>query len=105
MGSTSTSLNRSTLTRTVWLKGGIDPYKTLHDAFFLEITCLVLWGEIFQAATIILNLLSTKSNPKKTPIELFLCKKPNISHLCVFGSTTYVHVPSTKRLKLDSHTQ
>lgn len=47
---------------------------------------------------------SAKSNPRKIPIELFWGKKPDISHLRVFGSTAYVHVPSPKSSELDAHT-
>jgi len=36
-----------------------------------------------------------------TPEEKFTSKKPNVSHLRVFGCITYVDVPNKKRLKLD----
>jgi hypothetical protein len=33
--------------------------------------------------------------------EKFIGKKPNVSHLKVFGYIAYVHVPDEKRSKLD----
>jgi hypothetical protein len=33
--------------------------------------------------------------------EKFTCKKPNVSHLRMFGCIVYVHVPNEKRSKLD----
>jgi len=38
----------------------------------------------------------------KTPQEVWTGKKPSLSHLRVFGSEAYVHVPKEKRTKLDS---
>ena len=38
-----------------------------------------------------------------TPYELWHDVKPNLSHLRIIGSTTYVHVPKEKRTKLDTH--
>ncbi len=36
-----------------------------------------------------------------TPKEKFINKKPNVSHLIMFGYITYVHVHNEKRSKLD----
>jgi len=36
-----------------------------------------------------------------TPEEKFIGKKPDVSHLKVFGCIAYVHVPDEKRSKLD----
>jgi hypothetical protein len=36
-----------------------------------------------------------------TPEEKFTGKKPDVSHLRVFGYIAYVHVPDEKRSKLD----
>jgi hypothetical protein len=33
--------------------------------------------------------------------EKFTGKKPNVSHLILFGSIAYMHVPDEKRSKLD----
>ena len=37
----------------------------------------------------------------KTPQEVWIGKKPSLSHLRVFGCDAYVHVPKEKRTKLD----
>ena len=37
----------------------------------------------------------------KTPEEAFFRKKPDISHLRIFGCLVYVHVPKEKRTKLE----
>ena len=37
----------------------------------------------------------------KTPQEVWIGKKPSLSHLRVFGCVAYVHVPKEKRTKLD----
>ena len=33
---------------------------------------------------------------------MYFKKRPNLAHLRVFGSITYVHVPKEKRRKLDA---
>jgi hypothetical protein len=35
-----------------------------------------------------------------TPEKKFIGKKPDVSHLIVFGYITYVHVPDGKKSKL-----
>ena len=60
-----------------------------------------LWAEVVKAAGDILNLRSTKRHPDKTPTELFYGKKPLISHLRVFGSSAFAHIPKGTRTKLD----
>jgi hypothetical protein len=37
----------------------------------------------------------------RTPLEVLTGKKPNVSHLRVFGLVCYVHVPAHKRKKLN----
>ena len=36
-----------------------------------------------------------------TPEEAFSCKKPDISHLRIFGSPVYIHVTKDARKKLE----
>lgn len=64
-----------------------------------------LWGEAVKAAGDILNLRSTKSHPDKTPNELFSGTKPSISHLRVFGSPVFTHIPKTSRTKLEPRSE
>jgi hypothetical protein len=37
----------------------------------------------------------------KTPEEVFIEKKPKVSHLRIFGLPVYIHVPKEKRTKLE----
>ncbi|KAK2359039.1 hypothetical protein QL285_096166 [Trifolium repens] len=60
-----------------------------------------LWGEAVATATYILNRCPTKKLNDVTPEECWSGNKPNISHLKVFGSLAYRHVPDQLRRKLD----
>lgn len=60
-----------------------------------------LWGEAVKAAGDILNLRSIKRHPPKTPNELYSGMKPSISHLRIFGSPVFAHIPKNYRSKLD----
>ena len=62
---------------------------------------LELWGLAMQCAVYVQNR-STPSASKVTPFELWFKRKPDISHLKVFGCLVFVHVPDEKRRKLDS---
>jgi transposase InsO family protein len=64
-----------------------------------------LWGEAVKATADILNLCSTKRHPDKTLEELFNGKKPSISHLRIFGSPAFAHIPKTSRSKLDPRSE
>ena len=37
----------------------------------------------------------------KTPKEVFSDKKPEVSHLRIFGCPVYIHIPKEKKTKLD----
>ena len=59
-----------------------------------------LWAEAVAYATYIQNrILSSKR--KATPFETLLGKKPDVSHLRIFGSNAFIHVPDALRRKLD----
>ncbi|XP_058765508.1 uncharacterized protein LOC131639000 [Vicia villosa] len=60
-----------------------------------------LWGEAVSTATYLLNRCPTKKLEKLTPEEAWCGFKPNLSHLRVFGSVAYKHVPGQLRKKLD----
>jgi hypothetical protein len=51
------------------------------------------------------DLISTKLHFDKTPKELFFGKKPLVAHLCVFGSTVYVHNNKPNEGKLTTHNE
>ena len=59
------------------------------------------WGHAVLTAAHIHNRLRSHSYQDKSPIEHWTGKIPGIGHLRVFGSMTWVHVPSEKRQKLD----
>ena len=59
------------------------------------------WGDALLTTTYILNRVPSKSVPS-TPYELWNNRKPNLSNLRPWGSTTFVHNPSPKFGKLGS---
>ena len=63
-----------------------------------------LWCEAFAYAAYIRNRTMTRKTGKN-PYELWYGEKPDVSHLRVFGSTAWLHVPPEKRKKLDKKTQ
>lgn len=64
-----------------------------------------LWGGPVKAASIILNLRSTKRHPAITSNEFFSGKKPSITHLQIFGFPTFAHIPKTSRTKLEPRSE
>jgi len=60
-----------------------------------------LWGEAASAATYVLNRSPTQRLKLMTPEEAWTCVKPDVSHLRIFGSLCYKHVPDALRRKLD----
>lgn len=59
------------------------------------------WGEAIATAAYLQNRLPSRS-VSKTPFELWKGKKPDFSHLRIFGCEAFVHIPDSKRGKLDS---
>jgi len=59
------------------------------------------WAEAVITVVNIMNRTPTAAVHGMTPEEKFTSKKPNVSHLRVFGYIAYVHVPDEKRSKLD----
>ncbi len=59
------------------------------------------WAEAIANIVYIMNRTPTSAIHGMTPEEKFTGKKPDVSHLKVFGCITYVHVPDEKRSKLD----
>ena len=60
------------------------------------------WGEAVSTAIYIINRTPTAAVHNVTPEERYSGKKPDISHLKVFGCICYVHVPDELRTKLDA---
>ena len=59
------------------------------------------WAEAVSTAIYIMNRTPTVAIHDVTPEESFTGKKPDLSHLKVFGCIAYVHVPDELRTKLD----
>ena len=60
-----------------------------------------LWDESARTVVYVQNRLSHSALEFKTPEEMYTGKKPEVSHLKVFGCPVYVHIPKEKRTKLD----
>lgn len=60
------------------------------------------WAEAIQTANVIRNFVPTKILGDCSPHEKWFGKKPNISHLKVFGCKAYVFIPSDNRKKWDA---
>jgi hypothetical protein len=86
-------------------ENGVDERKNRHIA---EITRAMLneknlpnyfWVEAVATTVYIMNQRLTSTIHGMTPKEKFTGKKPNVSHLKVFGCITYVHIPEEKESK------
>lgn len=53
-------------------------------------------------AAYVINRLPLNPNNVKSPYEMIFGEKPTVKHLRVFGSICYVHVPKSRRSKLDA---
>ena len=62
------------------------------------------WAEAANTAVYLQNR-TVFGLSDKTPYELWTNKKPDVSHLRIFGSTVMTHVPKEKRLKWDKKSQ
>jgi hypothetical protein len=60
------------------------------------------YGQKQQKTTVyVQNRLSHSALGFKTPEEMFSGKKPEVSHLKIFGCPIFIHIPKEKRNKLD----
>jgi hypothetical protein len=62
---------------------------------------MCLWAEATMAVVCLQNRLSHSALGLKTPEEMFTRKKPEVSHLKIFGCPVFIHIPKKKRNKLD----
>ena len=60
------------------------------------------WAEAVETACYLVNKSPSSALEDTTPHEVWIGKKPSLSHLRVFGCDAYVHVPKEKRTKLDN---
>jgi hypothetical protein len=59
------------------------------------------WAKVVTTVVYIMNQTPIATVHGMTPKEKFTGKKPDVSHLRVFGCIAYVHVLDEKRSKLD----
>nr|GEZ72297.1 copia-type polyprotein [Tanacetum cinerariifolium] len=62
-------------------------------------------GVVERKNRTILNMVRSMLKNNKTPQEAWNGLKPTVSHLRIFGSIAYVHVPSQRRSKLDDRSE
>src|SRR5579871_4259607 len=65
---------------------------------------LHLWAEIFDTIRYLYTLGPAQTNRSTTPEALFYQfknRKTSVTHLCILGYTTYVHIPDELRTKLE----
>ncbi|CAH2087744.1 unnamed protein product [Euphydryas editha] len=63
------------------------------------------WAEAVNTAVYLQNRILVSALNEKTPFELWTSRKPDISHLRVFGSVVMMHIPKEKRLKWDKKSE
>ena len=63
----------------------------------------MFWREAVLSLVHVLNRSFTSACPDATPYELWYGRKPDVSHLRVWGCTAYVHVQKDKRQGLSPH--
>jgi hypothetical protein len=69
----------------------------IHDQDFP----MCLWEEASMTAVYVQNQLSHSAVGFKTMQEMFTGKKPEVSHLKIFGCLVFIHIPKEKRNKLE----
>jgi hypothetical protein len=69
----------------------------IHDQYLP----MCLWTEAAMAVVYVQNRLSHSALGFKTPEEMFTGKKPEVSHLKIFGCPVFTHIPKEKRNKLE----
>ena len=63
------------------------------------------WAEAINTAAYLRNRSVVSGLKGRTPYELFYGKKPDVSHVRVFGSEVMVHIPKEKWLKFDKKSE
>jgi hypothetical protein len=60
-----------------------------------------LWAEAARTVVYVQNRISHSALGNKTPKEMFIGKKPEVSHLKIIGCPVIIHIPKEKRSKLE----
>ena len=61
-----------------------------------------LWAEAARTTVYVQNHTPHRVLEKKTLEEVFSGKKPEVSHLKIFGCPLYIHISIEKRTKLEN---
>ena len=61
-----------------------------------------LWEKVAKIVVYVQNCTPHRVLKNKTLEEVFSSKKPEVSHLKIFGCPVYIHIPKEKRTKLDT---
>ena len=59
------------------------------------------WAEVANTAIYVMNWCTTSGVHEVMPHEKYYGRKPDLSHIRIFGTIAYVHIPNKKRQKLD----
>jgi hypothetical protein len=62
---------------------------------------MCLWEKAAMTVVYVQNQLSHSALGFKTPEEMFIRKKPEVSHLKIFGCPVFIHILKEKRNKLE----
>ena len=62
---------------------------------------MYLWAEACNTVVYVKNHCPHRVLSVSTPTESFISRKPDISHLKIFGSSVYIHVTKDARKKLE----
>ena len=63
------------------------------------------WVEAANRTVYLMNRCTTSGVHDVTPYEKFYGKKPDLSHIRIFGSIAYVHILDENQQKLDSKSE
>lgn len=64
-----------------------------------------MWGEAIRHATYLINRITTRALQDMNPYEVFRGKKPNITHLHIFGCIGYARIVKPQLRKLDDRSR
>ena len=67
----------------------------------IKIYLSYLWEETTRTTIYVHNRISHSTLGNKTPEDMFTGENLEVSHLKIFGSLVYIHIPKEKRSKLD----
>jgi hypothetical protein len=62
---------------------------------------MCLWEEVAKTMVYVQNRLSHSALAFKAPENMFSRKKPEVSHLKMFGCPIFIHIPKEKRNKME----